>query len=328
MIKANAAGKIIFSGEHAVVYGNPAIATAINLLATTTIKKTNNKKNFLRLVNLNYFTYFTIDEVREIKCDVDVRYFQFLKGDVNIKHVLQHPRELLLYIFGCFIERLNIDFIDESVEIEVLSQIPGGYGMGSSGAIIVSFIKAFNEFFKTNFSQIEFLDFGREVENLQHGKSSGLDIYLALNGGCVYFESNNFQNRGMPIAPIVFVNTGKSCSSTGLCVSAVAKYFTSKLLLDRFRKVTETLDVAFQQNNIAMIKQCISENHRLLQEIGIVPARVSNFIAELEDRKLAAKISGAGAVCGDNAGIVLVVGEKDEIADVVAKYGYEIKTLL
>jgi mevalonate kinase len=36
-VKAIAPGKLILSGEHAVVYGQPAVAMAIDLCAETTI---------------------------------------------------------------------------------------------------------------------------------------------------------------------------------------------------------------------------------------------------------------------------------------------------
>ena len=64
----------------------------------------------------------------------------------------------------------------------------------------------------------------------------------------------------------------------------------------------------------------------LLNEIGVVPGRVCDFVSEVEQAGAAAKICGAGAVAGDNAGMVLVAA-RETPTELCAKYGYEIMTV-
>ena len=103
----------------------------------------------------------------------------------------------------------------------------------------------------------------------------------------------------------------------------IAKYFKNSEIADDFAEVTTAMDLALQQSDLSAVQECIRKNHQLLKYIGVVPNKVAKFIEQVEELGGAAKISGAGAVSGNNAGIVLVVGET-AIIDIANKYGYEI----
>ena len=322
MITAKAPGKIIISGEHAVVYKNPALARAINIFSTTSITKSPQKKISLNLVNLKYNAEFAFGQIVRHTEIIRNRYISFLEHKISIKNILRHPSELIIYTIGSFISFFSLSLI-EGFAIEIDSQIPGGYGLGSSAAVIVSILKALIIFFAIKTDETTLWHIGRSIENLQHGLSSGLDIYLALNGGVVYFAEGKFSSRKITEVPMQFINTGKPEASTGVSVSSVAAKINNAITLNRFSDVTRALDIAFGNHDSTLIKKYIHENHILLEEIGVVPLKVSNFIARLESENIAAKISGSGAVCGDNAGIVLVIGN-DNIDDIVQEFGYEI----
>ncbi len=94
-IKVRAPGKLILTGEHAVVYGNPAIATAINKYVTTTIKPA---LEFEFTCNqLNYSHQLTISELRHLKHRIQQQYNEFLHGKCELAAVILRPMELLQY---------------------------------------------------------------------------------------------------------------------------------------------------------------------------------------------------------------------------------------
>ena len=67
-------------------------------------------------------------------------------------------------------------------------------------------------------------------------------------------------------------------------------------------KKTLTID------NTSELMENIKINHRLLCRTGVVPGPVQELVARIEKAGGAAKISGAGSVRGDSAGVLLVTG--------------------
>jgi len=322
VVTARAPGKIILSGEHSVVYGRPAFALAINRFAETTITCQPGYGIWFEFPNDKLKHITTMRGLQELKTLIAKRYRKFTVGKYQIKDVIHSPLELIQYAFIYLVENLFLP-IKGGLKIQVETTLPIGCGMGASAAVILSLIHALVNYCGRTLTIDKYLYFGREIENLQHGRSSGLDLFLSLHGGCYFFVAGDANKRNLPSIPFVLVNTGKPKTSTGECVEVVAKHLQNSIIADEFSQVAVAMDLAVQQNDLEKIKQCVRENNELLKYIEVVPKRVADFIMAIEARGNAAKVSGAGAISGGNAGIVLVVGE-NEISDIVAEYGYEI----
>ena len=115
-------------------------------------------------------------------------------------------------------------------------------------------------------------------------------------------------------------------ATTGECVVDVKTKFERDLIWNDFEAVTLALEKAVRANKLEDVQQAIRENHKLLTRIGVVPAKVQQFIGEIEAQGGAAKICGAGSVLGDAAGMVLVLAEKAP-ADLCQRYGFELSTV-
>jgi len=323
--KARSPAKLILSGEHAVVYGKPAIALAVDRYAESAILSALSSAIIFNCLNLKYAKSFTIQTLEIVKKQLQDKYHDFLTGRCGIREVLKKPFELLQYTVTHLIESLNIS-LSQGLEIQSSSNIPMGCGMGSSAALVMSTLHALLHFFKLEIDPARLLRLGREAENLQHGYSSGLDLHLTMSGGCLRFEEGKTFKREIPLMPLKIAHTGKPKSSTGQCVSAALPYFKNSKIADDFEAVTEAFDEALQQNNMKKIQECIRANHQLLVKIGVVPDKVQAFIAAIEKAGGAAKICGAGASSGERAGVVLVVSDHD--LDYLADhYRYKIETV-
>jgi mevalonate kinase len=98
---------------------------------------------------------------------------------------------------------------------------------------------------------------------------------------------------------------GIPAASTGECVSNVRQnYGSDQVLWQAFEDCTNTLQSALE-NGVCPIDG-LRENHRLLRRLEVIPAVALAFIAAVEQVGGAAKISGAGAVRGAHAGVLLV----------------------
>jgi len=328
-VSARAPGKLILSGEHSVVSGGPAIAIAINRYAVTTIKQSNyefnsesksesksgsnlNSSVLFDLLNVQHKSLVSRETLRSLKSRIKSGYQSFLKGEKSIREVLEKPFELLQYTATNMLEKLNPQ-IELGLEIHTESDIPIGCGMGSSAASIVSTNYALFEFFShkdnKNLSGPDYFEWSLDAENIQHGKSSGIDVQMALQGGVLYYQQGRMEKIPTFPWPLFIINTGPSSSSTGECVTQTQKIFKERPdLLDQMSRVTEEIKTSIEiQDNLNFCK-AIAQNHQFLCQLGVVPLKIQTLIQTIENFGGAAKICGAGSISGDTAGIVLIVG--------------------
>ena len=194
--------------------------------------------------------------------------------------------------------------------MKLRSTIPVGCGMGSSAATVLSEIRALGHYLRVDFKPDWYYEYSLEVERLQHGYPSGIDSYVALHGGCTYFKEGEGQKIPMPSVKMFLVETGIPESSTGVCVESVRNQFGSSSIWSEFGSVTEEVRTHLENNEQSKLCESIRANHRLLDQIGVVPERVGQFIREIESHGGAAKICGAGSVAGEAAGVVIVLADE------------------
>lgn len=321
--RAIAPGKLIISGEHAVLYGQPALAIAINRY-TTTIFKQRNADIYFDLIDLDYRELQNTSSLKQLSLKIADKYEKFTNGLGSILEVLEKPSHLIQYTIAKILDDMNVD-LQQGLEISVSSTVPIGCGMGSSAATIMSTMMAGDSFFNKNTSKQQFMALGRNIEHLQHGRSSGVDLHLVTYGGCVFFDKMPYV-RNIPKIKMHIVNTGQPATTTGECVAHAAQYFKDENLALEFGKVTRAIDAAFTNNDLSSLHSAISHNNYLLQKIGVVPNKVADFIKDIEKNGGCAKVCGAGAVFGNSAGIVLVIGDYD-FSDIANKYDYKVETL-
>jgi mevalonate kinase len=273
--------KVILFGEYSVLYGGAGMGSSINVYQTTYIgPKTDinsvfsqNPKKGMHSIN---------------KCDFF--FTEFLK--------------IIDLFFG-----IKPDLKDFYIVTE--SNILRRSGLGSSSAYTVSLLKAFLDFFDIKYCDKNFIKCARHIENLYHGKSSGMDVSLSYLGGALLFKRTK---KGLMIKKIstslddlTFVFTGRPEAKTKDCVSYVQNNFSaSEKIWGDFQNVADILI----QNPFD--KKAISQNHKLLCRIGVVPSLVQKFISDIEAINGVAKICGAGSIRGKNAGVVWVSHTKSE----------------
>lgn len=323
-MKVLAPGKLILSGEHAAVYGKPALAMAVNRYVVATA--TPQKLPFISfdLSDLAYEQRFSLSALDHLKRRIKEKYKRFVQGEFKIRDVLHKPVELAQFAFTLFFEALNIK-LTQGIKIHIESDIPMGCGMGSSAATILSIVHAIAHHLGLDLPADMFYRLSLEAENMQHGYSSGLDLRVSMYGGCLYMEDGEIYSRPVPNLPMFLINTGSPETKTGECVEAARHHFKSTSIGEDFAAVTQAMDVALQSNKLADVIHAVAENHKLLVKIAVVPETVQRFINEVELIGGAGKICGAGAVAGEKGGVVLVLLE-DEAAlqELCHKYHYNI----
>lgn len=323
-MKVYAPGKLILSGEHAVVHGAPALAMAVNRHAIATITHEPSPRVFLDLSDLSHRSHFSFAGLSDLKYRIKRKYHKFIRGEYTIRQVLHKPFELAQVALGVIADAIQAP-LPHGVKIHVQSDIPIGCGMGSSAATIVSVMHALSHYVDASLPQDQLYQLALEAENLQHGHSSGLDLRLAMQGGCLYIHRQVIESRPVPTFPFYLINTGTPSSTTGECVKHTSTFLTSAALCDEFVAVTNAMDVALQQQSWQKMHAAIKANHQLLMQVEVVPQKVKEFIEKIETQNGAAKICGAGSITGDQAGVVLVLIEDQAILETLAtQFNYQL----
>lgn len=285
VICSQAPAKIILFGEHFVVKGKPAIATAVNLYVKTCIYEEDRK-------------YLFESKQLGIKCDL------------SRKNV---PREIIQFkkIYEIIREKTDID---KGFRIIMESEIPIASGMGSSAASAVSFTHALLTYYGIK-PELELVNkIAYEAEKIIHGKPSGIDNTISVYGGIIYYKRGKF-TKIKTMWPdnlyLTIIDTGIK-RNTGEIVYEVLK------LYDKYTDILEPIYNAAEalvDKALDLIKSrkyedlgpLININHGLLVALGLSTYEIDMVINELKKiGVIGAKISGAG-----RGGIVfgLYIGE-------------------
>ncbi len=293
--QATAPGKIILFGEHAVVYGRPAIAAPVSQLrakATVTYSSSNNC--YLIAPDLNRH-----DRLQDLPDD-----------------------DALAMAARLVLKAAQIEAVPD-VTIRVKSQIPIASGMGSGAAITAAIIRALAQHLnRPDLQSNEIVSaLTYQVEKIHHGTPSGIDNTVVAYEQPIYFTRQSPQNQIEPFhvaEPLRFVvaDTGVQ-SSTKAAVGDVRRHYNQQparfsRIFDECGRIAKIARIAIQTGNTKQVGQLMTENHAWLQKMTVSSKELDSLVtAALQAGALGAKLSGAGR--GGNM-IALVADEEMETA--------------
>ena len=318
-------GKLILSGEHAVGHGCKAVAVAINRYVTTELMRKETHEVVFDLAGYGLQEKRSYTELASITQKLDMQYQKFIIKKTSIPKV--YPVELLQYTFYKALLDAKLP-LTQGLHFRIQTDLPIGCGLGSSAAVIISILSVCNQFYQAKWNNEKLLQLGRTAENLQHGYSSGFDLAVVLQGGCQLFQAGHTTPLKIPKMSFQVVYTGTPKANTGECVAHTSALLQDPLLKREFNEMTLEFISALKTGDHDNLLRTIKLNHQLLCQIGVVPSKIQQFIATIENHGMAGKICGAGSIHGDNAGIVWIVGElTPTIESLIKDYGYQTLTL-
>lgn len=288
-IVADAPGKIILFGEHAVVYHRPAIAVPVNQArAKVTVQ-----------AEIKAPAGSVAIEAPDIQlaCTLDQ-----LSAD--------HP--IGLAIRNVFRELQIVR--PPAMRIHITSTIPIAAGMGSGAAITVAITRALSIFLGAPLPDETASSLAYEVDRLHHGTPSGIDNTVITFGRPVYYIKNQppqLLSIGKPMT-LVIADTGIQKLTT-IVVSGVRERWEKETdryerLFDQIGAVANQARKILEKGNPDHIGPLMDENQALLEQIGVSSVELETLVAAARKAgALGAKLSGAGA--GGNM-IALAAPEK------------------
>lgn len=299
-----APGKVIIFGEFAVLYGYEALALP---LSQQTITKWCYDLSQAPGVVIGAQRYLW-EEIEAHATGLHERHQRFLKGELSLSAVRAHRDDLILASLACAPPELRQGLLS----LTITSALLEGSGQGSSAALIASLLKGLG------LKKALLFEKAQQIEDYQHGRSSGLDTTLALEGKALWYQNGKMRRVNKRLPPLCLIHTGQPQSATSASV-VLAQKMLNGLLLKAYPQ--EAIDKAVATGCAEDWNQAFRQNQAWLQQIGVVPQRVADFIKSLEAQGGAAKISGAGAVEGDGAGMI-VAWPHPQLHQIAQHWGY------
>jgi mevalonate kinase len=194
-ITATAPGKIILFGEHAVVYGRPAIAVPLAQVQARAVVSANPRA---APGSVQF-------QAPEVNLDASL---EALPPD----HPLRRAVELVGGALG--LERLP------ALTLRITSSIPVASGLGSGAAVSVAVIRALAAFLGQPLPPEQVSALAFEVEKLHHGTPSGIDNTVITYALPVYFVRPAHRNAASAAPHPVVGDTGvpsPTAAAVGAC---------------------------------------------------------------------------------------------------------------
>jgi mevalonate kinase len=289
-----APGKVILAGEHAVVYGYPAIVLAID-----------------RFVEVLARPGGTLEPPR---------LFSFAEPDpacaaeTSLQAVLERARECL-------------GFAEQSVHLEVRSNLPPSVGLGSSAALSVATLRALADLYARPLSPQSLCKAAFALEQLFHGQPSGIDHTAAVLGGALRFtkgEEPTFLELLAP--PPLVVIIGRSRRRTRTVVERLAQLRERApefvhVRLEAIAALVRAAERALVTAQWPLLGSVFVENHALLRELGISTEELDELVRLAQQRgAYGAKLTGGG---GGGAVVCLVPEPREEFAAWFRQQGWD-----
>lgn len=276
MIETTAPGKIILFGEHAVVYGRPAIAVPVaEVQASAALHPAGSGAGF-----------------RITAPDLGKDYDLAEAG----------PNDPLAAIIQTTLQYLGQAAPPEAT-LQISSTIPLGRGLGSGAAISTAVVRALAQFLHRPLAPAEVSSLVYEVEKLYHGTPSGIDNTV------IAFEQPVYFIRGRPIQrmrvkyPLTLIvgDTG-IVAPTHTVVGDLRRRW--QVEPERYEGYFDEVGVIVNQARVAIeegrlglmaIGELMNENQELLESLGVSSPELGALIeAARKAGALGAKLSGAG----------------------------------
>lgn len=257
-------------GEHAVVYGQPAIA-------------------------LPFSAVEVVAQVREQGDSLTVS-CQFYEGLVHqmpkVWESLKHAIRFSLYRIGAP--------TDPAIHVEISSTIPAERGMGSSAAVAVAVARALFAYYDQPLSDEELWDIVQSSEKIAHGNPSGVDAATTSGKQPVFFI------RNQPIEPVVLAldaylvvaDTGR----TGNTLEAIESVATlmkegpeALSFVESLGECSHQARQALARNEAGVLGDVMNQAHTYLQRLGVSDEALDHLVKIARQAgALGAKLTGGG----------------------------------
>ena len=300
--RSSACGKVILLGEHAVVYGRPALALRVPLAVEAHVRKGGDG---VQLVIPRWGLEQRVDPDQQ----------QGVSATLNV-----------------ILEALGV--AGQPMMIEVMPHVPRAMGLGASAALAVAVIRAIGEAFELGLTDDFVNQVAFECEKTAHGTPSGIDNTVATYGSSVHFQNDGqtprFNELRIPQAlPLVIGMTGEE-SLTAKTVAGVRAAWTEyperyEAIFDQIADLTMAGADAIAAANFNELGQLMNLCHGYLNALQLSTPALESLIHIARDNGASgAKLTGGG---GGGSMVALCPDSQEQVAEAMRRAGFKALTV-
>jgi len=286
-------GKTILIGDQFVLYGVPAIVSAL--------------------------PYETVAEVERI----DGEGWILEDNRPEVPGYKDRKREQQVESINRILDVMKIDIKKNPIKITYGGTLLAGSGVGASAASCVSLARALNKEFSLGLSLDEINHVGWEGEFAYHGLPSGVDNTASTYGGIMLFQVKNDQKRFDKIRlkkpiQVVLGNSGVTADTSALRgITEKQKESDPELFWSRLKTITEQVHEVkrgIETGDFEKVGTTLTKNHDILIEMGLSHEKLISLCnLALKEGALGAKLTGGGM-----GGYMLALTPGRELQETVA----------
>lgn len=273
-VSATAPGKVILVGEHAVVYGRPAIAVPVwERVASAEI----------------------LPRPLGAGCVIVAR-------DLNrTQRLADAPADdALAVVARATLAQLGLP-PDPDAQIELTSTIPIASGMGSGAALNAALVRGLYAYAGQTPDPAAVSALVYQGEQIYHGTPSGVDNTVVAYGCPVWFVRGHAPVVFSPAAPftLVIADSGVASPTRHMVAGVRARYEADPVgysaAFDAIGELVTTARAALEAGEIAALGPLFDRNHALLQQVGVSTPLLDGLVdAARRGGAAGAKLSGGG----------------------------------
>ncbi|MFC7237978.1 mevalonate kinase [Saliphagus sp. GCM10025317] len=287
MTVSSAPGKVYLFGEHAVVYGEPAVPCAIERRARVTVEQRSDDRLRVQADDLS-IDGFTVE----------------YGGQHDGQHDVNVPEPLISaamgYVDGAIEQVHDVTGEDDvGFDVTIESDIPLGAGLGSSAAVVVAAIDAATRELGLTLETDELAERAYRTEHaVQEGQASRADTFCSATGGAVRVEGDDCRSIEAPELPFVIGFDG-GAGETGELVAGVRalreEYDFAADTVAAIGDVVRRGETALQAGDLEEVGRLMNFNHGLLSALGVSARDLETMVWAARDAgAYGAKLTGAG----------------------------------
>ncbi|GMR09922.1 MAG: mevalonate kinase [Anaerolineae bacterium] len=271
MTKASAPGKVILLGEHAAVYGRPALAAPVQAVRA-------------------HAEVLALDEAR-VKVEAP---------EVGVDAYLDEMPDSQPLARAI---RLSMEETQASggFQVRVTSDIPPASGLGSSAAVSVAIIRTVCKYFEHELAADRVAQMAFEIEKLHHGDPSGIDnTVVAFEIPVLFIKGEEPRPLGVTGRfQFVIGDTGEPAPTKELVTMLRGRWSGDTefvdALFDSIGELTNQAAASIGRGEIRNLGPLMNHDQTLLEALGVSAPSLERLIRAARDAgALGAKLSGAG----------------------------------